>query len=112
MGMTIATMTWRSLSRGWRPLLLMALPLGGLALAHEAVVHVDAGEAVADGALHEGCGHRGIHAAGEPAQRLAVAHLGTDRGHLLLDDVAGGPRGGQLRAIEEEVLQHLSLIHI
>ena len=33
MGMTIATMTWRSLSRGWRPLLLMALPLGGLALA-------------------------------------------------------------------------------
>lgn len=33
MGMTIATMTWRSLSRGWRPLLLLALPLGGLALA-------------------------------------------------------------------------------
>ncbi|WP_374928814.1 hypothetical protein [Kytococcus sedentarius] len=31
--MTIATMTWRALSRGWRPALLIALPLGGLALA-------------------------------------------------------------------------------
>lgn len=31
--MTIATMTWRALSRGWRPLLLVALPVGGLALA-------------------------------------------------------------------------------
>ncbi|OFS15259.1 hypothetical protein [Kytococcus sp. HMSC28H12] len=31
--MTIATMTWRALSRGLRPLLLLALPLGGLLLA-------------------------------------------------------------------------------
>ncbi|WP_462418187.1 ABC transporter permease subunit [Kytococcus sp. Marseille-QA3725] len=31
--MTIATMTWRSLSRGWRPLLLLLLPLAGLGLS-------------------------------------------------------------------------------
>lgn len=33
MAVTIATMTWRALSRGLRPLLLLALPLGGLTLA-------------------------------------------------------------------------------
>ncbi|SNC74308.1 ABC-2 type transport system permease protein [Kytococcus aerolatus] len=31
--MTVALMTWRALARGWRPLLLLALPVGGLALA-------------------------------------------------------------------------------
>src|SRR5690606_33134453 len=67
------------------------LDLLGLVLAHQAVVHVHAGEAVADGALHERRGDGGVHAAGESADRGALAHLGADPLDLLLDDVAGGP---------------------
>ena len=42
----------------------VALDLLGLALAHQPVVDVDAGEPVADRPLHERRGHRGVDAAG------------------------------------------------
>ena len=51
------------------------LDLGGLALAHEAVVHVDAGEAVADGALHEGRFEDGLTKALEEVSAVLVAHF-------------------------------------
>ncbi|GAA3088231.1 hypothetical protein GCM10020254_36090 [Streptomyces goshikiensis] len=83
------------------------LDLLGLALAHQAVVDVHAGQLGTDGLLHEGRGDRGVHAAGEAADGALVADLLADRRDLLLDDVAGGPGGLQAGAAVEEVLQDL-----
>ena len=52
----------------------VALDLLGLAGAEQAVVDEHAREAVADGPLHEGGGHRRVDPAGEPAQHPLVAH--------------------------------------
>ena len=54
----------------------VALDLLGLALAHQPVVDVHAGEPVADRALHEGGGDRRVDAAGEPADRPACRRSG------------------------------------
>ena len=86
----------------------VALDLLGLALAHQPVVDVHAGQPVADRALHDRGRDRRVDAAGEPADRLAaVADLGADRLDLLLDDVdhrPGRPAAGDL---VQEVLEHL-----
>ena len=47
----------------------------GLVFAQQAVVHEDAGEAVADGPVHQDGGDRGVHPAGEGADDPLVAHL-------------------------------------
>jgi hypothetical protein len=57
-----------------------------LVLAHQAVIDEHAGELVADGAVDEQRGHRGIDAAGEPADDVRVAHLRADPADLVLDD--------------------------
>ena len=54
----------------------VALDLLGLALAQQAVVDEDAGELVADRALHERRRDRGVDAAGEPADRPAGRRSG------------------------------------
>ncbi|QYU67016.1 AAA family ATPase [Leptolyngbya sp. 15MV] len=65
-----------------------AVPEGGddllaLAGAHQPVVHIDAGELVADRLVDQHGGNRGIHAAGQPADHAPVADLGADlRDHL------------------------------
>ena len=86
----------------------VALDLLGLALAHQPVVDVHAGQPVADRALHDGRGDRGVDAAGQAADGLAaVADLGADLLDLLLDDVdhrPGLPAAGDL---DQEVLEHL-----
>ena len=70
----------------------VALDLLGLALAQQPVVDEDAGEPVADRALHDGRGDRGVDAAGEAADRPAVvADLLADPLDLLLDDVDHRP---------------------
>ena len=71
------------------------------------MVHEDTGQLVADGALHQGRGDGGIHAAGQPADHAGVADLRADALHLLFHDVAGGPVGLQPGTAEQEVLQHL-----
>ena len=43
-----------------------------LALAHEPVVDVDAGQLLADGPMHQRCGDRAVHPAGERADDVAV----------------------------------------
>ncbi len=43
------------------------LDLRGLAVAHQAVIDVDAGELVANGLVHQGGRHRRVDAAGKPA---------------------------------------------
>ena len=63
----------------------VALHLRALARPQQTVVDEHAGQPVADGALHEGGGHRGVHPAGQPADRPAVADL---RAHLL-DQLVG-----------------------
>ena len=49
---------------------VVALDLLGLALAQQTVVDEDAGQLVADGALHQGRGDRGVDPAGEGAEHL------------------------------------------
>ena len=56
-----------------------------LVLAHQAVVDEHAGQPVADRAVHEQRGDRGVDAAGEAADRPAVADLRADPRDLLLD---------------------------
>ena len=85
----------------------VALDLLRLALAHQAVVDVDAGQPVADGPLHHRGGHRGVDAAGEPADRAPAADLGPDALDLLVDDVDHGPGRAAAGAVVEEVLEHL-----
>ena len=50
-----------------------------LALAQQPVIDEHAGQPVANGALHERGGDRGVHPAGQPADRAAVADLLADR---------------------------------
>ena len=85
----------------------VAFHLLGFALAQQPVVHEDAGQLVADGALHQRGGHGGVDAAGQSADDPGVADLLADPLHLLFDNVARGPVGLQPGAVEEEVLQHL-----
>jgi len=71
------------------------------------VVHEDTRQLVADGALDQSRCNCGIDAAGEAADDPGVADLFADPLDLLLEDVARGPVGLQLGALEQEVLQHL-----
>ena len=79
----------------------------GLVLAHQAVVDVDAGQLVADGAVHEQRGHGRVDAAGEAADHARVADLGADQLDLLVDHGERRPRGGRMAGVGEEVLEHV-----
>ena len=84
----------------------VALDLLGLAGPQQPVVDEHAGEAVADGPLHERGGHGRVDAAGQPAEHPLVAHRGLDGGDLLLDDVGHRPGGLEAGDVVEEVLEH------
>ena len=85
----------------------VAAYLLGLAEPHHPVVDVDAGQPVADGALHDRRRHRGVDATRQRADRPALADLGADRLDLLLDDVDHGPGGPAAGDLEQEVFEHL-----
>ena len=57
-----------------------------LVLAHQAVIHKHARQLIAHGAVHEQRGHRGVHAAGEPADNATLAHLRANPRDLILHD--------------------------
>ena len=57
----------------------------GLALAQEAVVHVDADELLSDGLDQEGCDDGAVDAAGEGEENLPVADLSAKLLYLLID---------------------------
>src|SRR4051812_12388871 len=85
----------------------IALDLFGLARPQQAVVDEDAGQLIADGALHERGGHRRVDPAGQAADHAGVAHLRAYPFDLLVDDAAGGPVGLDAGAAYEEVDEHL-----
>ena len=72
-----------------------------LLLAHQAVIHVDAGEPVPDRAVDERRGDGGVHAARQGADDLAVrpdragvvVDPGPDVGDRRFDEVRGRPVG-------------------
>ena len=71
------------------------------------MVDEDAGQLVADGALHERRRDRGVDAARQRAQHPAVAHLRSDRVDGLGDHVRRSPVGGEAGDVEQEVLEDL-----
>ncbi len=83
------------------------LHLGALAGAQQAVVDEHAGQLVADGAVHQGSRHRGVHPAGQPADRPPVTDLLADRGHRLVHDGRGGPLRTDTGDLVQEPAQHL-----
>ena len=85
----------------------VALHLRALAGPQQAVVDEDAGQSVADGALHQRRGHRGVDSAGQPADRPAVTDLVA---HLLdqrVGDIGGRPRRTDTGELVQEPAEHL-----
>ena len=62
-----------------------------LVVAQQAVVHEDAGEVFADGAVKEHGGHGGIHAAGEGEHHLVVAEFLAQLAYGAFNEGIGGP---------------------
>ena len=78
-----------------------------LALAQQAMVHMDTGQLLANG-LDEQSGHdRGVHAAGQRQKDLLVAHLLADQLHLVGDKVPPYSSWPVHRDLEHEVAQRL-----
>ena len=80
------------------------LPLPG---PQQPVIDEHAGQTVADGPLHERGGHRGVHPAGQPADRPAVADLGPHRVDRVVDDRRRGPAVRDPGDLLQEPAQHL-----
>jgi hypothetical protein len=86
-----------------------------LLLAHQAVVDVDAGQAIADRAVDERCGHGRVHAAGQGADhetlgtggRGVAVHSLPDPRDGLLDEVGRGPGRRRAGDPDHEVAQHV-----
>ena len=77
------------------------------ALAHEAVVDVDAVQLLAYGLYEQRGDHGGVHAAGQGQQYLPVAYLGADGLHLLVDKgVRQGGGGYALHGFGTDVRIH------
>src|SRR5688572_4017419 len=68
-----------------------ALHLLTLVLAEQAGVDEDAGELVADGAVHERRGDARVDAARQTADDASLADEGADLLYFVLDEGAGGP---------------------
>ena len=77
-----------------------------LALAHHSVVHENAGETVADGALDERRSHSGIDTAGQGADDLAAADLLAHALNAVTDEVPRRPKRGAAANFVEEVLDN------
>ena len=85
-------------------------------LAHQAVVDVDAGQPIADGAVDEGRRHGRVHAARERADdepvRAGRPGVGidpfADPGHGRVDEVGGGPGGRHAGDPDHEVAQDVA----
>ena len=79
----------------------VGLHLLHLVLAHEAVVHEDAGQLGADGLVQQQGRHAGVHTAAEAQHHGALPHLVPDGLHLLVDEVPGVPVQDHAAALDE-----------
>ena len=82
----------------------------GLVLAHHPVVDEDAGQPVADRAVDEERGGRGVDAAGEAADRAGLADLRPNRLHLLLDHRRRRPLLAAAADVAEEAGEDLGAV--
>ena len=94
----------------------VTLDLLGLALAEQSVIDEHAGELIADRALNQRGGHRGVDSPGQPADHPTVAHLPPDGGDRVVDDVRRRPVGAAAGDVVEERLQDelagLAVLHL
>ena len=74
-----------------------------LALPHQAVVDVDAGERVAERLVDQHRRHRRVDAAREAEQDAAVTHLGADRGDGFGAERLHRPVAAAVRDLEQEI---------
>jgi hypothetical protein len=79
-----------------------------LVAAQHPVVDEEAGELIADGAVHEGRRHGRVDPAAQPADHTGAAHLGADTRRRLLDEVLHRPVGARAADAQDEVLQQLA----
>ncbi len=75
--------------------------------AHEAVIDEHAGQLVANGLVQQRGDHRGIDAAGQAEQHLALAHLRTHARDGVVDDVADAPQRLASANLAHEALEQL-----
>ncbi len=83
------------------------LHLGAFARAQQAMVDENARQPVADGPLHQRGGHRGVHPAGQPADRPAVTDLVAHLFDQRICDVRGRPPRADAGEFVQEPTQHL-----
>ena len=86
---------------------VVALHLFALALAQQAVVDEDAGQLVADGALHQRGGDGGVDPAGQAADHLLRCRSGPDRSTCSSRMLPVVQFGSMPAHLVQEVLQHL-----
>ena len=75
--------------------------------AHEAVIDEHADQLIADGLVQQRGDHRGVDAAGEPQQHLALAHLRAHARDGVFDDVADAPQRRAAADLAHEALEQL-----
>ena len=79
--------------------------------AQQTVIHKDAGETIADGAVDQRGRHRAVHAAAQPADHPTIRpDLRPDPFNALLNKMAGCPVPGAAADPAHEVLQQLKAI--
>ena len=74
--------------------------------AHEAVIHIDAGQAIANRAIQQRSGNRAVHAAGQSQQYRAIADLPANLSNGALRIGFHRPVGLDFADAEQEVFQH------
>jgi len=84
--------------------------LVGLPCPHQPMVDEHAGQLVADRLVDQHRGHRGIDAARQAADHLAVAHLCADLGDLGGAELGHGPVARQAADMAHEVRQQLGAV--
>lgn len=78
----------------------------GFIQTQQTVIHKDAGQVFADGAVQQHGGHGGIHAAGQAEDHFIVANLLTNALDGIVDNFGRGPQRFTLADIADETLQH------
>ena len=86
------------------------LHLIALVLAQQAVIHKDAGQLIAHGALQQRSGHGAVHAAGQRQQHAAIADLTAALDHRFLHIGGHGPLRAEAADGIEEVFQDLGAV--